>query len=71
MNFHAFWRSELKAMSDLLADRIVGPRLGPESRGRSGPVRRSRGGRAAALAAVGGLTGSRGTLCYAGAVPGV
>ena len=28
MNFHAFWRPELKAMGDMLADRIVGPRLG-------------------------------------------
>ena len=28
MNFHAFWRPELKAMGDLLADRIIGPRLG-------------------------------------------
>ena len=30
MNFHAFWRPELKAMGDVLADRIVGPRLAPE-----------------------------------------
>jgi hypothetical protein len=30
MNFHAFWRPELKAMGDMLADRIVGPHLGPE-----------------------------------------
>ena len=27
MNFHAFRRPELKAMGDLLADRIVGPRV--------------------------------------------
>jgi hypothetical protein len=27
MNMHAFWRPELEAMGDLLADRIVGPRL--------------------------------------------
>src|SRR4249920_1848347 len=37
MNFHAFWRAELKAMGDVLADRIVGPR-GPWSRRRSGSV---------------------------------
>ena len=35
MNFHAFWRPELKAMGDLLTDRIVGPRLCSRSRGRS------------------------------------
>ncbi len=33
MNFHAFWREELKAMGDLLADRIAGPRLGPGAAG--------------------------------------
>jgi hypothetical protein len=33
MNFHAFWRDETKAMGDLLADRIVGPRLGPGAAG--------------------------------------
>jgi len=33
MNFHAFWRPELKAMGDLLADRIVGPRLAPGAAG--------------------------------------
>jgi hypothetical protein len=33
MNFHAFWRPELKAMGDLLADRIVGPRLSPGAAG--------------------------------------
>jgi hypothetical protein len=29
MNFHAFWREETKALGDLLADHIVGPRLAP------------------------------------------
>jgi hypothetical protein len=29
MNFNAFWRPELEAMGDLLADRIVGLRLAP------------------------------------------
>jgi hypothetical protein len=33
MNFHAFWRPELKAMGDVLADRIVGPRLSPGAAG--------------------------------------
>jgi hypothetical protein len=33
MNIHAFWRPELKAMGDLLADRIVGPRLAPGAAG--------------------------------------
>ena len=33
MNFHAFWRPELKAMGDLLADRIIGPRLGSGAAG--------------------------------------
>ena len=33
MNFHALWRPELKAMGDLLADRIVGPRLAPGAAG--------------------------------------
>ena len=33
MTFRAFWRPELKAMSDLLADRIVGPRLAPGAAG--------------------------------------
>jgi hypothetical protein len=33
MNFHAFWRPELKAMGDLLADRICGPRLAPGAAG--------------------------------------
>jgi hypothetical protein len=33
MNFHAFWRPELKAMGDVLADRIVGPRLAPGAAG--------------------------------------
>jgi hypothetical protein len=33
MNFHAFWRPELKAMGDLLADRIIGPRLGTGAAG--------------------------------------
>ena len=79
MNFHAFWRPELKAMGDMLADRIVGPHLGPER-----PAIRFRevAGQApsaltpppapvAASAADGGLNGPRGTLCYPGAVPGV
>ena len=56
MNFHAFRRPELKAMGDVLADRIVGPRAAV---------------RGAAAPAVGRLTGPRGTLCYPGAVPGV
>ena len=38
MNFHAFWRPELKAMGDLLADRIVGPRLAPGAAGDPLPV---------------------------------
>jgi len=38
MNFHAFWRPELKAMGDLLADRIVGPRLGPGAAGDPTPA---------------------------------
>jgi hypothetical protein len=33
MNFHAFWRPELKALGDVLADRIVGPRLSPVAAG--------------------------------------
>jgi hypothetical protein len=37
MNFHAFWRSELKAMGDMLADRIVGPRLAPGAAGDAAP----------------------------------
>jgi len=38
MNFHAFWRPELKAMGDLLADRIVGPRLAPGAAGDPTPA---------------------------------
>jgi hypothetical protein len=38
MNFHAFRRPELKAMGDLLPDRIVGPRLGPASAGDPAPA---------------------------------
>ena len=37
MNFHAFWRPELKAMGDMLADRIVGPRLGSGAAGHPVP----------------------------------
>jgi hypothetical protein len=37
MNFHAFWRPELKAMGDLLADRVVGPRLAPGAAGDPAP----------------------------------
>jgi hypothetical protein len=37
MNFHAFWRPELKAMGDLLADRIVGPRLASGAAGDPAP----------------------------------
>ena len=37
MNFHAFWRPEIKEMGDLLADRIVGPRLGPGAAGDAPP----------------------------------
>ncbi|HEX5626947.1 MAG TPA: hypothetical protein VFY08_02895 [Actinomycetota bacterium] len=37
MNFHAFWRPELRAMGDLLADRIVGPRLAPGAAGDPAP----------------------------------
>ena len=33
MNVHAFWRPELKAMGDLLADRVVGPRLAQRAAG--------------------------------------
>ena len=33
LNFHAFWRPETKALGDLLADRIVGPRLAPGAAG--------------------------------------
>lgn len=33
LNFHAFWRPEIKALGDLLADRIVGPRLAPGAAG--------------------------------------
>ena len=38
MNFHAFWRPELKAMGDVLADRIVGPRLGSGAAGDPSPA---------------------------------
>ena len=38
MNFHAFWRPELKAMGDVLADRIVGPRLAPGAAGDPAPA---------------------------------
>jgi len=38
MNFHAFWRPELKAMGDLLADRIVGARLAPGAAGDPTPA---------------------------------
>ena len=81
MNFHAFWRPELKAMGDMLADLIVGPRLGPEPpairlqaageapSARPPPAPPLRG--AATSSADGGLNGPRGTLCYPGAVPGV
>ena len=74
MNFHAFWRPELKAMGDMLADRIVsasGFRSGrPSGSGGCwpGPVRAAAAARAAAD---GGLNRPRGTLCYPGAVPGV
>jgi hypothetical protein len=76
MNFHAFWRPELKAIGDLLADRIRRPAFGPGSCRRSGSVRAadtaSAAGRVAPTAILdGGLTGRRGTLCYPGAVPGV
>ena len=37
MNFHAFWRPELKAMGDVLANQIVGPRLGPGAAGDPAP----------------------------------
>jgi hypothetical protein len=37
MNFHAFWRPELKAMGDLLADLIVGPRLASGAAGDPAP----------------------------------
>ena len=33
MNVHAFWRPELKAMGDLLADRVVGPGLAQRAAG--------------------------------------
>ena len=38
LNFHAFWRPELKAMGDILADRIVGPRLGTGAAGDRAPA---------------------------------
>ncbi len=38
VNFHAFWRDETKAMGDLLADRIVGPRLGDRAAGATPPA---------------------------------
>jgi len=38
LNFHAFWRPELKAMGDILADRIVGPRLGTGAAGDPAPA---------------------------------
>ena len=38
MNFHAFWRPELKAMGDVLSDRIVGPRLSPGAAGDPAPA---------------------------------
>ena len=63
MNFHAFWRPELTAMGDLVADRIVGPRLAPGAAGDPAP--------SAVSTDFGGLTGRRETLCYPGAVPGV
>ena len=50
MNFHAFWRPELKAMGDLLADRIVGPRLGPGAAGDPAPSRRRGTARSAGTA---------------------
>jgi hypothetical protein len=79
MNFHAFWRPELKAMGDVLADRIVGPRLGsgaagdpvPEVAGQAPSALTPPPAPVAASAADGGLNGPRGTLCYPGAVPGV
>jgi hypothetical protein len=37
LNFHAFWRPEIKALGDLLADRIVGPRLAPGAAGDQTP----------------------------------
>jgi len=37
LNFHAFWRDETKSMGDLLADRIVGPRLGDRAAGAQPP----------------------------------
>ena len=37
LNFHAFWRPETKALGDQLADRIVGPRLGPGAAGDATP----------------------------------
>jgi hypothetical protein len=80
MNFHAFWRPELKAMGDLLADRIVGPRLSPGAARRPGSgdrpgavcaITTARATTTRAIAAVGGLNDRRETLCYPGAVPGV
>ena len=75
MNFPAFWRPELKAMGDVLADRIVGPRLsfgaaGDPLRRRSGLVCAATTARTDASDAVRGLNGRRETLCYPGAVPG-
>jgi hypothetical protein len=73
MNFHAFWRPELKAMGDLLADtgssaRVLGPGAARSELRRRARRRPQRLGR---TPAVRGLTGRRRTLCYPGPVPGV
>ena len=38
INFHAFWRDEVKAIGDEIADRIVGPRLGDSAAGATPPA---------------------------------
>lgn len=63
-------------MGDLLADRIVGPRLATGAAGDPDPSAPARTASATDCVAatptvVGGLTGRRGTLCYPGPVPGV
>ncbi len=81
MNFHAFSRPELKTMGDLLADRIVGPRLAPGAAGdpalsagpgpSASPPSPPPAAPPAPLPPSEGLTGRHRTLCYPGAVPGV